>query len=104
MIVQRPGLTGPGAKLPNEPRLCELFGVSRATPREAVRLLWHAPGLAWRSGEEARTFESLDRAKARRDTARSGWKSLRTRLRDPFESWMMIAPQAGPLTPCSGHR
>lgn len=28
----------PGAKLPNEPRLCELFGVSRTTLREKEQL------------------------------------------------------------------
>ena len=50
----------PGAKLPNEPRLCELFGVSRTTRSEE------------RSGEEAAPL--FWTVPARRTLACSGWK------------------------------
>jgi DNA-binding FadR family transcriptional regulator len=33
------GELGPGTLLPNEPRLCEVFGVSRTVIREAVKIL-----------------------------------------------------------------
>ena len=38
MIATDPAYT-PGARLPGETRLCQLFGVSRTTLREAVRSL-----------------------------------------------------------------
>ena len=54
----------PGAKLPNEPRLCELFG-----GRQCV--LW-PPRAMWRSGEEAAPL--FWTVPARRTLACSGWK------------------------------
>ena len=83
----------PGAKLPNEPRLCELFGVSRTTLREAVRSLAAQGYVEVRRGSG--TFV-LDRASAP-DIGLQRLESLRTRLRDLFEIRMMIEPQAARL-------
>lgn len=83
----------PGAKLPNEPRLCELFGVSRTTLRETVRSLAAQGYVEVRRGSG--TFV-LDRASAP-DIGLQRLESLRTRLRDLFEIRMMIEPQAARL-------
>lgn len=64
----------PGAKLPNEPRLCELFGVSRTTLREAVRSLAAQGYVEVRRGSG--TFV-LDRASAP-DIGLQRLESLRT--------------------------
>lgn len=96
---QRPAYR-PGAKLPNEPRLCELFGVSRTTLREAVRSLAAQGYVEVRRGSG--TFV-LDRASAP-DIGLQRLESLRTRLRDLFEIRMMIEPQAARLAWPSGHR
>lgn len=84
---------GPGAKLPNEPRLCELFGVSRTTLREAVRSLAAQGFVEVRRGSG--TFV-LDRTTPP-DIGLQKLESLRARLRDLFEIRMMIEPQAARL-------
>ena len=81
---------GPGARLPNEPRLCTLFGVSRTTLREAIRSLAAQGYVEVRRGSG--TFV-LDRTMVP-DIGLQRLESLRTRLRDLFEIRMMIEPQA----------
>ena len=83
----------PGAKLPNEPRLCQLFGVSRTTLREAVRSLAAQGYVEVRRGSG--TFV-LDRSPAP-DIGLQRLECLRTRLRDLFEIRMMLEPQAARL-------
>ena len=83
----------PGAKLPNEPRLCQLFGVSRTTLREAVRSLAAQGYVEVRRGSG--TFV-LDRSPAP-DIGLQRLEGLRTRLRDLFEIRMMLEPQAARL-------
>ena len=83
----------PGAKLPNEPRLCQLFGVSRTTLREAVRSLASQGYVEVRRGSG--TFV-LDRSTAP-DIGLQRLECLRTRLRDLFEIRMMLEPQAARL-------
>ena len=83
----------PGAKLPNEPRLCQLFGVSRTTLREAVRSLAAQGYVEGRRGSG--TFV-LDRSPAP-DIGLQRLECLRTRLRDLFEIRMMLEPQAARL-------
>ena len=83
----------PGAKLPNEPRLCQLFGVSRTTRREAVRSLAAQGYVEVRRGSG--TFV-LDRSPAP-DIGLQRLECLRTRLRDLFEIRMMLEPQAARL-------
>ena len=84
---------GPGARLPNEPRLCTLFGVSRTTLREAIRSLAAQGYVEVRRGSG--TFV-LDRTMVP-DIGLQRLESLRTRLRDLFEIRMMIEPQAARL-------
>ena len=83
----------PGAKLPNEPRLCQLFGVSRTTLREAVRSLAAQGYVEVRRGSG--TFV-LDRSPAP-DIGLQRLECLCTRLRDLFEIRMMLEPQAARL-------
>ena len=83
----------PGAKLPNEPRLCQLFGVSRTTLREAVRSLAAQGYVEVRRGSG--TFV-LDRSPAP-DIGLQRLECLRTRLRDLFEIRRMLEPQAARL-------
>ena len=83
----------PGAKLPNEPRLCQLFGVSRTTLREAVRSLAAQGYVEVRRGSG--TFV-LDRSPAP-DIGLQRLECLRTRLRDLFEIRMLLEPQAARL-------
>ena len=83
----------PGAKLPNEPRLCQLFGVSRTTLREAVRSLAAQGYVEVRRGSG--TFV-LDRSPAP-DIGLQRLECLRTRLRALFEIRMMLEPQAARL-------
>ena len=84
---------GPGARLPNEPRLCTLFGVSRTTLREAIRSLAAQGYVEVRRGSG--TFV-LDRTMVP-DIGLQRLENLRTRLRDLFEIRMMIEPQAARL-------
>ncbi len=85
---------GPGARLPNEPRLCEMFGVSRTTLREAVRSLSAQGYVEVRRGSG--TFVT-DRAMFRTDIGLRRLESVRIRLRDLCEIRMMIEPQAARL-------
>ena len=92
MIATDPAYT-PGARLPGETRLCQLFGVSRTTLREAVRSLAARGYLEVRRGSG--TFV-LDRG-AGADIDLSQLELAQVRLRDLFEIRMMIEPQAARL-------
>ena len=92
MIATDPAYT-PGARLPGETRLCQLFGVSRTTLREAVRSLAARGYLEVRRGSG--TFV-LDRG-AGADIDLSRLELAQVRLRDLFEIRMMIEPQAARL-------
>ena len=92
MIATDPAYT-PGARLPRETRLCQLFGVSRTTLREAVRSLAARGYLEVRRGSG--TFV-LDRG-AGADIDLSRLELAQVRLRDLFEIRMMIEPQAARL-------
>ena len=92
MIATDPAYT-PGARLPGETRLCQLFGVSRPTLREAVRSLAARGYLEVRRGSG--TFV-LDRG-AGADIDLSRLELAQVRLRDLFEIRMMIEPQAARL-------
>jgi DNA-binding FadR family transcriptional regulator len=52
------GELGPGEQLPVEGRMCEIFGVSRSTVREAVRLLSAQDLVQTRRGVQGGTFVS----------------------------------------------
>ena len=92
MIATDPAYT-PGARLPGETRLCQLFGVSRTTLREAVRSLAARGYLEVRRGSG--TFV-LDRG-AGADIDLSRLELAQVRLRDLFEIRMMIEPQSARL-------
>ena len=92
MIATDPAYT-PGARLPGETRLCQLFGVSRTTLREAVRSLAARGYLEVRRGSG--TFV-LDRG-AGADIDLSRLELAQVRLRELFEIRMMIEPQAARL-------
>ena len=92
MIATDPAYT-PGARLPGETRLCQLFGVSRTTLREAVRSLAARGYLEVRRGSG--TFV-LDRG-AGADIDLSRLELAQVRLRDLFEIRMLIEPQAARL-------
>ena len=92
MIATDPAYT-PGARLPGETRLCQLFGVSRTTLREAVRSLAARGYLEVRRGSG--TFV-LDRG-AGADIDLSRLELAQVRLRDLFDIRMMIEPQAARL-------
>lgn len=83
----------PGARLPGEPQLCEYFGVSRTTLREAVRSLAAQGYLEVRRGSG--TFV-LDRSTGP-DIGLRRLETVQARLRDLFEIRMMLEPQAARL-------
>ena len=98
MIISDPHL-GPGQKLPNEAELCELFGVSRTTLREAVRSLAAQGYVEVRRGRG--TFVA-DRTNFKRDIGLSQLESVRLRLQDLFEIRMMIEPPTAMLACARG--
>ena len=81
-----------GAKLPGEPGLCKLFGVSRTTLREAVRFLAAQGYLEVRRGSG--TFV-LDRPEI--DIGLSSLEGVQARLQDLFEIRLMIEPPTAKL-------
>ncbi|MBQ3078356.1 MAG: FadR family transcriptional regulator [Clostridia bacterium] len=88
MITSDPALV-PGEKLPNEAALCERFGVSRTTVREAVRSLAAQGVLEVRRGRG--TYVS-SRGGMRSDIGLTGLESVRTRLQDLFEIRLLVEP------------
>ena len=98
MIMTDPHLE-PGQKLPNEAELCQLFGVSRTTLREAVRSLAAQGYVEVRRGRG--TFVA-DRASFKRDIGLSQLESVRLRLQDLFEIRMMIEPSTAMLACARG--
>ncbi len=84
----------PGAKLPGEVQLCELFGVSRTTVRAAVRSLAAQGYLGVRRGSG--TFV-LDRSSAEVDIGLQKLESVQARLKDLYEIRMMIEPELARL-------
>ncbi len=90
----------PGAKLPNEPRLCELFGVSRTTLREAVRSL---AAQGYGGPARKRHLCSGPCQRAGHWPAAVG-KSPVPACRGSVRNRMMIEPQAARLACLPGHR
>lgn len=84
----------PGAKLPGEVQLCELFGVSRTTVRAAVRSLAAQGYLEVRRGSG--TFV-LDRSSTEVDIGLQKLESVQARLKDLYEIRMMIEPEVARL-------
>lgn len=58
------GELGPGERLPTEPELCELYGVSRSTVREALRVLSSQNLVETTRGVTGGTFVALPKADA----------------------------------------
>lgn len=93
MIISDPAL-GPGAQLPNEAELCNIFGVSRTTIREAVRHLAAQGYVEVRRGKG--TFV-CDRTSIRQDIGLGQLESVQVRLQDLFEIRLMIEPNTAML-------
>jgi len=98
MIISQPEL-GPGSQLPNETELCQLFGVSRTTLREAVRSLAAQGYVEVRRGKG--TFVT-DRTQIRQDIGLGQLQSVQVRLQDLFEIRLMIEPTTAMLACCRG--
>lgn len=98
MIISDPRF-GPGRQLPNEAELCQRFGVSRTTLREAVRHLAAQGYVEVRRGKG--TFVA-DRTSIRRDIGLSQLESVQVRLQDLFEIRLMIEPNTAMLACCRG--
>ena len=98
MIISDPEL-GPGRQLPNEAELCQRFGVSRTTVREAVRILAAQGYVEVRRGKG--TFVT-DRTHIRQDIGLSQLRSVQVRLQDLFEIRLMIEPNTAMLACCRG--
>lgn len=80
-----------GRKLPGEQQLCVMFGVSRTTVREAIRVLVAQGYLEVRRGSGTYI---LDRPT---DVGLQGLEQVHARLRDLFEIRMMVEPAAARL-------
>jgi DNA-binding FadR family transcriptional regulator len=93
MMISDPELK-PGAKLPNEGELCELFKVSRTTVREAVRHLAAQGYLEVRRGKG--TFVT-ERTNIRQDIGLGQLETVQVRLQDLFEIRLMIEPNTAML-------
>ena len=93
MMISDPAM-GPGAKLPNEGELCELFKVSRTTVREAVRHLAAQGYLEVRRGKG--TYVT-DRTSIRKDIGLGQLETVQVRLQDLFEIRLMIEPNTAML-------
>ena len=93
MIISDPKL-GPGAQIPNEGELCDMFGVSRTTVREAVRHLAAQGYVEVRRG--IGTFVS-DRTNIRQDIGLNQLETVQVRLQDLFEIRLMVEPNTAML-------
>ena len=93
MIISEPGY-GPGAKLPNEAELSQMFQVSRTTLREAVRSLVTQGYLEVRRGSG--TFVA-DRTSIRQDIGLAQLSSVQMRLQELFEIRLMLEPSTALL-------
>lgn len=93
MIISEPDY-GPGAKLPNEAELSQMFQVSRTTLREAIRTLVTQGYLEVRRGSG--TFVA-DRTSIRQDIGLSQLESVKVRLQELFEIRLMLEPATAML-------
>jgi len=93
MIISDPAF-GPGAKLPNEAELCERFGVSRTTLREAVR---HLAAQGYVEVLRGRGTFVCDRTIIRQDIGLGRLETVQVRLQDLFEIRLMIEPNTAML-------
>lgn len=93
MITSEPDY-GPGAKLPNEGELSQMFQVSRTTLREAIRTLVTQGYLEVRRGSG--TFVA-ERTSIRQDIGLSQLVSVKVRLQELFEIRMLLEPATAML-------
>lgn len=84
----------PGDKLPNENELCEEFGVSRTTLREAIRSLVAYNVVEIRRGKG--TYVA-DNNELRNDFGFSNLEHILLKAKDIFEMRLIIEPQAAYL-------
>jgi len=87
----------PGEKLPNELELSENLGVSRATLREAIRILVDRGLLVVKRGLGTFVSETIDQYTSIGSMSKDDVSSLKVTLRDLFEARMIIEPEAAYL-------
>ena len=93
LIISDPTF-GPGTKLPNEAELCERFGVSRTTLREAVR---HLAAQGYVEVRRGRGTFVCDRTTIRQDIGLGRLETVQMRLQDLFEIRLMVEPNTAML-------